>query len=301
MIVAVSSFIFSPMKNILVPTDFSTEAHHAFAVALQLARHTNGSVTLLHVVEAPETNTANFSTFGGPVNGGELPNNNGGIDEVFIIRLMEVTKGRLHALRNEAQALAPGVPVNEAVELGRIGDGILQAIERHGTDLVVIGAQGHGAMEHFFVGSNTERLIRLAPCPVLTVKHQQADFVVRTIVFPSDFSAETAGALAGLRQVQAVFPDDALYLVHVVSGADQADQQQIQAFAEQNHLTNYHIAVVEAARTSTGIEQYAQQVQADLVVIPTHARSGLSRFLQTSIAETVATHAFPPVLTYHLA
>ena len=47
--------------------------------------------------------------------------------------------------------------------------------------------------------------------------------------------------------------------------------------------------------------QYAQQVNADLVVIPTHARSGLSSFFHTSIAEAVATHAFPPVLTYHLA
>ncbi|MBD2768911.1 universal stress protein [Hymenobacter sp. BT664] len=288
------------MKNILVPTDFSAEAHHAFAVALQLAQHTGGSVTLLHVLEAPEATTANFSAFGGPVNGGELPNSNGGIDEIFIIRLMEVTKGRLHALKNEASSLAPGVPVSDAVEVGRIGDGILQAIERHGTDLVVIGAQGRGAMEHFFVGSNTERLIRLAPCPVLTVKHQAAEFAVRTIVFPSDFSAETAGALAGLRQVQATFPNAALHLVQVVSGGEPADQQQIEAFAEQNHLSNYHIAVLDAASISTGIEQYAQQVQADLVVIPTHARSGLSRFLQTSIAETVATHAFPPVLTYHL-
>ncbi len=50
---------------------------------------------------------------------------------------------------------------------------------------------------------------------------------------------------------------------------------------------------------STGIEQYAQKVGADLVVMPTHARTGLSGFFQTSIAETVATHAFPPVLTYH--
>jgi nucleotide-binding universal stress UspA family protein len=290
------------MKNILVPTDFSPESHHAFEVALQLAKHTGGTVTLLHVLEAPEASTGNFSTYGGPVNGSELPNSEGSIDQIFIIKLMEVTKGRLHALREEAETLAAGVPVEDTVEIGRIGDGVLQAIERHHVDLVVMGAQGHGAMENFFVGSNTERLIRLAPCPVLTVKHQQTQFDVRTIVFPSNFTEEATEAIAGLQQVQAAFPNATVHLLHVASGADdQATQQHQQAFAQRAQLTNFQTGTIAAESTSAGIEQFAKEVNADLVVIPTHARSGLSRFLQTSIAETVATHAFPPVLTYHLA
>ena len=50
------------MKNLLVPTDFPPESHHAFEVALHLARRASASVTLLHVVEVPET--TNFSTHG---------------------------------------------------------------------------------------------------------------------------------------------------------------------------------------------------------------------------------------------
>ena len=289
------------MKNILVSTDFSPESHHAFEVALQLARHTGGSVTLLHVLESIESHTANFSAYGGPVNGNDLPNGDGGIDALFAIKLMEVTKRRMRALKDEAAALAPGVPVRDAVETGRIGDGILSAIQRHGSDLVVMGAQGHGAMEHFFVGSNTERMVRLAPCPVLAVKHPQAAFEVRNIVFPSDFSADGAKAVEGLRRVQAAFPSATLHLLHVISGDDTHGAQQLmQDFARQHQLTNVRTAVASAETTSRGIEGYAQEMQADLVVIPTHARSGLSRLLQTSIAETVATHAFPPVLTYHL-
>ena len=289
------------MKNILVPTDFSAESHNAFEVALQLAKHTGGQVTLLHVLEAPEATTANFSAFGGPVNGNELPNGEGGIDQIFIIKLMEVTKRRMHALKNKATRLAAGVPVEDTVEIGRIGEGILTAIERHSIDLVVMGAQGHGAMENFFVGSNTERLIRLATCPVLTVKHQQTSFEVRTIVFPSDFTTESTGAIAGLQQVQAAFPTATVHLLHVVSNPDShTTQDHLQSFAQYARLTNYKTGVVTADSTSAGIEQFAKQVNADLVVIPTHARSGLSRFFQSSIAETVATHAFPPVLTYHL-
>ena len=55
------------MKNILVPTDFSTEANYAFEVALQLARYTGGNVTLLHLLEALDDAAGGFSTSGGPV------------------------------------------------------------------------------------------------------------------------------------------------------------------------------------------------------------------------------------------
>lgn len=283
------------MKNILVATDFSPEAHHAFVVAVQLARHTGGHLTLLHVLDTLEESSGGFSTVGSPV--GE-----DSINQIFSIKLIEATKHRLNVLAAESLRLAPDVPVHEAVEIARVGEGILAAIKRHATDLVVLGARGHGAMEHFFVSSTTERLIRLAPCPVLTVKHPHADYQVKHIVFPSDFSAEAERAIDGLRAVRAAFPEATLHLLHVAAGSGgHIAGQQMQAFAEQHQLGDCETTEVDASRTSAGIEEYAKQIGADLVVIPTHVRSGLSRFLQTSIAETVATHAFPPVLTYHFA
>jgi nucleotide-binding universal stress UspA family protein len=289
------SFFFYAMKNILVPTDFSPEAHYAFEVALQLAKHTGGTVRLLHMLEAMEDYGGGFSSVGGPVGGN-------GLDQIFPIKLMEATKRRMHALKDEATRLAPDVSVQEIIKAGTVGDGILKAIQRYGVDLVVMGARSHGSMGHFFWSSNTERMIRLAPCPVLTVKHQHQPFDARTIVFPSDFSAESARALDGLRHVQAAFPNAELHLLHVASGRNSQTnrlQQQMQEFARQHHLSNCHTAEVGADRTSTGIEQYAQNVKADLVVMPTHTHSLLGSFLHSSIAETVATHAFPPVLTYH--
>ena len=283
------------MKNILVPTDFSPEAHNAFGVAVAMARHTGGQLTLLHVLDAIDSGGGGFSTVGAPV--GE-----DSINQIFAIKLIESTKRRLHALAAEAGRLAPGVPVHEVVEITRVGEGILHAINHHHIDLVVLGARGHGAMEHFFVSSTTERLIRLAPCPVLTVKHPHAGYEVKRLVFPSDFSAEATRALDGLRAVRAVFPAATLHLLHVAAGTDgHLAGSQMRAFAEQHQLGPCETAEVDASQTSAGIEAYAQQVGADLVVIPTHVRSGLSRFLQASIAETVATHAFPPVLTYHFA
>ena len=288
-------FFFLAMKNLLVPTDFSPEAHYAYEVALQLAKHTQGTVTLLHVLEALGDGGGGFSTVGGPVGGRS-------INQTFPIRLIEATKRRMQALKEEAMQRVPGVPVLDSIKIGTVGDSILRGIERHNTDLVVMGARRHGDMSHVFWSSNTERMIRLAPCPVLTVKHQHAQFEARTIVFPSDFSDEAARALDGLRHVQAFFPNAELHLLHVGSGNEKEAawlQQQMQDFARQHQLSNCKTAEVGASSTSTGIEEYAQNVHADLVVMPTHTHSLLGNLLHTSIAEAVATHAFPPVLTYH--
>ena len=275
------------MKNFLVPTDFSSEAHHAYEVALQLAHHAGGTVTLLHVLEDMEEAGGGFSTLGSTLGGP-------GIDAIYPIKLMEATKRRLRGLMVEAAEVAGDVPVQEAIKTGPVGAGILKAIQRFNTDLVVMGARSDGATAHFFVSSTTERMIRLAPCPVLTVKHRHVPFAVKNVVFPSDFTDEAVQAVGPLRDVLAAFPKAKLHLLHVLGGRDSfAAQERMKAFAEHAQLPAAQMAEPNAKSTTAGIEQYAQEVQADLVVIPTHVRSGLSSFFRTSIAEAVATHAFP--------
>ena len=288
------------MKNILVPTDFSPEAHHAFEVALQLARRINGRVTLLHVLELPAT--TGFSTYGGPVGGSELPNSSSEPEELYMMKLLQLVKRRMVGLMAEAAQLAPTVPVHDVVQTNRVGSAILRTIEEQETDLVVMGAQGHTATEYFFLGSNTERLVRLAPCPVLAVTHPAGTFDVRTMLFPSDFSAETDRAVPELRRVQAMFPDATLHLLCIVAEAGEREDtlEKMDAFANRHQLTHYKASVVVAPSPSAAIPKFAKLVAADLVVVPTHGRTGLSRLLQASIAEAVATHSFPPVLTFRL-
>ena len=289
------------MKNLLVPTDFSAESHHAFEVALQLARRLGSSVTLLHVLELPET--AAFSIYGGLVGGTELPNSGSEMDDVLKDQLLQATKRRMYGLLNEAGRTAPNVTVHDMVLTDSTGPAILRAIETQHIDLVVIGAQTHSAIEHLLNNSHTEELVRLAPCPVLTVKYAVMEFAPRRILFPSDFTLESDQAVPGLRQVQALFPDAELHLLQVVEAEEEsgAAQARIMAFAQRHGLEHTQPAVFTDDSPISGISAYARQMQADLLVVPTHGRTGLSRLLHTSIAEAVATHAFPPVLTFKLA
>lgn len=224
------------------------------------------------------------------------------MERLFTLKLMQATKHRMRVLKDEAATLAADVPVQDTVEVADLSEGILAAIQKHGSDLVVVGVQNHGGTENFFLGSHVERAICLAPYPVLAVKPPQAEFNVRTILFPSDFSADADSAFPGLQPVLTAFPDATLHLLHVAaSGNDEEARQHMRAFATRHQLTHYQTASVQADGVSAGVEQYAQQGQADLVVLPTYHHSGLSSFLHAGITDTVAAHALPPVLTYHFA
>ena len=281
------------MKNILVPTDFSAEAHYAFEAALRLAQRGGGQVLLLHIVELPDN--SHISTTGGLVGGH-------GLNDVYVLKTLQATKRRMHQLMAQAQRATPGVPVRELVLTTDFESAVLQTIHDQNIDLVVMGAHEHTSWTRFFLNSNTERVMRVAPCPVLTVKHPAADFDVRHLVFASDFSAEADLAVPGLHQLLALFPEATLHLLDVVPSTDRHDQAlaAIHDFATRHHLTAYEAEVFDAPQASTGIPRFAEQAHADLVVMLTHGRSALSHLFQGSISETVALHAAPPVLTLHV-
>ncbi|MBT9392710.1 universal stress protein [Hymenobacter sp. NST-14] len=280
------------MKNILVPTDFSPEALYALEAAVQLAHRSQGHVMLLHVVDLPPV--AHMATSGSRVSDDSLNN-------VFVLKMLQATKRRLHALMAEARQQAPEVPVTDLVLTAGFEDSVLQAIHDHHIDLVVMGAHKHTSWTRFFLNSNTERVMRVAPCPVLNVKHPAIDFDVRHLVFASDFSPEADLAVPGLHQLQALFPEATLHLLDVVPSADRHTQAlaTIHEFAARHHLTHYQPEVFDAPQARTGIPRFAAQAHADLVVMLTHGRSALRHLFQGSISEDVALHAQPPVLTLH--
>ncbi|QNP51269.1 universal stress protein [Hymenobacter qilianensis] len=86
------------MQNILVPTDFSPEAHNAFEVAMQLAHRTHGQITLLHVVDSSAG--SGMVTTGGVSSGASLHG-------VFMVELLQRTKHRMRQLIAEMARIAP--------------------------------------------------------------------------------------------------------------------------------------------------------------------------------------------------
>ena len=145
-----------PITRILVPVDFSSHSERAFRYALRLASRFGATVDLLHVVDNPfAAGTMTAEVY--------VPN----LPEMLDSLLQEAEKG-LAALKSAAAG--EGLRVETHVLTGQPAHTIVENARTGGFDLIVMGTHGRTGFSHLFVGSVAERVVRRAPCPVLTVR-----------------------------------------------------------------------------------------------------------------------------------
>ena len=142
------------LRTILCPIDFSSAALEAFGFALDLARHSDASVVLVHAIEfLAEEEPREYAHFNVPE---------------FRSSLLEDARQRLESLVSGEPRLNRGV--RTVVVVGRAHHGILHIAADEGADLIVMGAQGRGGAALALFGSTTQQVVRGATCPVLTVR-----------------------------------------------------------------------------------------------------------------------------------
>jgi len=141
-------------SRILLPSDFSGCSAEAARAARRLAEHFGSSLLVLHVMDEPAALDPMFR--------GDVPS--------------ELLRGRMEAYCRDAMArfldehlrdlpgvetrIVSGVPYRE----------ILRAARETGAGLIVIGTHGRTGVEHVIFGSTAEKVVRMAPCPVLSVR-----------------------------------------------------------------------------------------------------------------------------------
>jgi nucleotide-binding universal stress UspA family protein len=140
-------------SRIVAPTDFSPNSERAVDYALQLARHLGAKLTLLHVV--PEPSALDYSMEGVSVQ--EIQGWQEEAEERLTERLAraQVEYKEVDAL--QASALHPR-------------DQIVRAAADLSADLLVISTHGYTGWKHFLFGSDAEKILERAPCPVLVVR-----------------------------------------------------------------------------------------------------------------------------------
>jgi nucleotide-binding universal stress UspA family protein len=138
----------SPFKNILVPTDYGPAAQRAADLACDLARGSQTRVTLMHVWTVP------------------LPS----YSERLTLPLDELQEAARQALDRETERVQARFPeVKSLFVPGYAWRAIIEAVGEYGFDLIVIGTHGRKGVEHLFLGSIAEKVVRAATIPVLTV------------------------------------------------------------------------------------------------------------------------------------
>lgn len=280
------------MKKILVPTDFSAEAQHAFDIATQLAHLSGAEIKLLNVIEM--NGTPNFAATGDYMS-------SGGVEQMYMVKLLEATRNQMRSM--VATNKFPEVRVVDEVDVDDIFHNIRKTITQENIDLVVMGTKGADGLNEMLVGSNTEKVVRQAHCPVLTVKSNGGPFDVRTIVYPSNFREDTAYTVDVLKYFQNLF-NAHVHLVYINTpstfGTSRESKNRMEDFVRRFNMQNYTLNIHNDSVEEDGILSFSDEVNADLIIMATHGRTGFSHLLSGSIAEDMVNHSKRPIMTCHL-
>jgi nucleotide-binding universal stress UspA family protein len=150
------------LKNILVATDFSEAADAALAYGRELARAFGATLHVLHVADDV------YVRLGGDAYVAVLPELQRDVEEAARRKLADLL------VDNDPNPL-PTKPVVATASGAALV--IVDYAKTAHIDLVVVGTHGRGAVAHLLMGSVAERVVRTAPCPVLTVRHPEREFV----------------------------------------------------------------------------------------------------------------------------
>ena len=299
------SVAFPKVKRVLTTTDFSEAARSGVRYAVRLSEKLGAAVTLLHVIEPPSRLS--------------------GVESVILAR--EDTAVAALA-RKQLAALAKlerkgNLTVALSTRSGKAFNEITAAAVETEADLIVIATHGYTGVEHVLLGSTAERVVRHAPCSVLTVPAQVGKvppFRLQRILVPMDFSARSKAALTWAMFLAAQFEAEVV-LFHVVEkfpidyllGREltshaiiplikQAEADLERAAADLTQAFGLKIsASVREGRPHEAICNAAQALAVDLIVLTTHGYTGLKHVWLGSTAERVVRHAHCPGLVVRAA
>jgi nucleotide-binding universal stress UspA family protein len=301
------------IARILCPVDFSDASRHALEQATVIAGWFEASLTVLHV----------HSEVFLPVPGLAMP----GYSAELPLEAEQRKRAVDEANEFVAPARAAGVKVDLAFETGLPTPHILAAAARQ-IDLIVMGTHGTSGFEHFMLGSVTEKVLRKAPCPVLTVPPRAratSRLPLKRILCATDFSDSSLTAL-GLALAFAKESDARLTIVHVlewpveqpapaasveapVGGpifdlegyrrmleADAAERLKTLVPADAREWCTPETRVLHGKPWAKILETAASE-ETDLIVLGVRGRNAFDMLLFGSTANQVVRQATCPVLT----
>jgi len=293
------------ITRILLATDFSRWARRAEDYACALACSWKATLTVLSVAEFPPGLNPDY-----PVN------------QQYLADLLKTASSQLVDLKGRAELR--GIVVTTRVATGIPSEEVIAAARAEDSDLIVVGTRGKTGLAHVLLGSTAERVIRGAPCPVLTVRMEQADaeqgegapsmpVTLERILVPVDFSDCSLDALeyAAVMAQQAKASVMLLHVLEPVSyGLDfdlghfrsrkdvrESWTKRLEELAADHQRPNMPIEYrLRGGFPSDSILDAAQTLPCDLIVMGTHGRRGISHTISGSVAEAVLRKARCPVV-----
>ncbi len=295
------------IENVLCPTDFSVYSERALRHAAALARRFEARLTVLHVIPVWTPYTHAPAYFPAPM-----------LANPSLCRHVEEDLNQA-----VTAAIDAGVPVHTILREAEPWREILSVAEELPADMLVMGTHGRGGLEQFLLGSVAEKVLRRAPCSVLTVCREEgrtweAPGLVRHILCATDLSAASQATIAYALSLAAEY-QARLTVLHVLEGVAASDSPAYKELPETAALlrqveavTRHHLhqAIPEDARAWCEVKEQVVQGRAhrevlriaveetaDLIVMGSRRHGPLAWTSMGSTLHHVVREASCPVLT----
>lgn len=281
----------STLSRILATTDLSTPARRAVERAAQVSQHTCATLELLHVANlAPLQRLRQLM----------LENS-----DDLQVQVEDAARDRLRELAAMLQQRY-GVVASTRVVVGALLEELAREMDAVQPGLIVMGAQGENMLRHLVLGSTAQRLLGVAPCPMLVVKQMPRDHY-RTLLVPVDFSPFS---LRAINCARAVAPGAKIILLHAFevpfegqlryASVDEDVIERYQVVAKREATLKLRALRDEAGLTSDNSSQVVLQghpslrivelerdLDCDLIVLGRHGESLLDELFLGSVARHV--------------
>lgn len=274
------------MKNILVPTDFSECARAAEDIGLEIAKKANAEIHFLHIINTP-VDWVNLSLEKESL----YPETK---EEIGL------AKYELNELVRRAEKMGLKARRFLVFNKGRIE--IDQHIKHHEHDFVVMGSRGTKGFREI-TGSNTQKVVRHSPAPVLVIKKKTKKFEVKNIVFASNFEEDVHQAFHKIMEF-ADLMNAQIHLLYVnmpfqFKETDEAETN-MNTFLEKCPRGNCSINIFNALNEERGIQKFAETIHADLIALTTHGNTGILKMISPGITESLVNHSDIPILSVNI-
>jgi nucleotide-binding universal stress UspA family protein len=294
------------LQKILFPTDFSRCAEQALAHAVFLAEKYDAEIHVLHVVTLFKDQPGILSN--------EITET-----EETIRKFEDIAEKQLNKVVDSKGSDDMKIITVTKREVSA-APAILEYVSDNDIDLIVMGTHGRRGLGHLLLGSAAEEVVRLAACPVFTIrelKEPKPVMQVNNILVPVDFSNYSGKALAYASEIAQSYKAQ-LQVLHIIEetmhpafsvtgkssifdlvpgikdDSRKRAEKMIKEFVSDKVKSKVFI---QGGRAASDIIKFANENSSDLIVIATHGLTGLEHMLLGSVTEKVVRMAHCPVFT----
>lgn len=275
------------MKKILVPLDFSVQSEYAIKLASKIASKTDIEVFLLHMVEIPEghVDMGSGSNFGIPQS------------------MYYIQKAKEKILKLKAQLFNESITVKYAIRFESPYEGILKFSSRVKPDLIIMGSKDKSIVDELLIGSIAKKVARASKIPILAVNKDPIDLKIKELVFVSNFEEENRKSFEVLLDFSQKF-ESKIHLLNVNTmnrfKSTKKAKQKMKAFLQKYETPQHSINIYNDDSIENGVANFSKEINADLIALSTHERSGLFRLFSKSISKSISKKSLKPVFTFFI-